>query len=64
MIAIRVVDIYAMVMHRGEDYKVKPDGRVLYWLGYADVWYELDKGNSDYEAIREAGLKAINEDKQ
>ncbi len=62
MIAVRVVDIYAIVTTGAHEHKVYPSGRVLYWLDYADRWEDMDEDHPDYEAIRDAGLKAINEE--
>lgn len=63
MIAKRIVDIYAIV-HDGlyADYRVYPDGRVHTWAYGAIRWVDLDKDHPNYEAIRDAGLKAINEE--
>lgn len=63
MIAQRFVDIYAIVTTVAHEHKVYPNGRVFFWLDYRG-WEEMDEDHPDYEAIRDAGLKAINEDKQ
>lgn len=63
MKAKRMVEIYAIVQVGAFDYKVYPSGRVWFWD--ADMkWEELQPQHYLYEAIRDAGLKAINEDQQ
>jgi hypothetical protein len=60
MKARRVVETYAIVEVYGCDYKVDSDGRVYFWDD--TCWEEMSSDWHVFEATRDAGLKAINEE--